>query len=132
MRAWLTDTLTSDATLMTMLSGSVHQRGSTQNVRPERLYAVYTFGERSVEIKDDQTIKALRQPIQIWVHDDPGDYSAIEDALDRIRTLLTAKLGTRTDQLIRAVWLADSTDLFDPDTGDIVKYGQYDVFQTGG
>lgn len=62
-------------------------------------------------------------PIQIWVHDTPGDYERIDMVIRRIRAiyaLLPNKVG-----FFESRYFSTSVDLQDPELGTIVKVATF-------
>jgi hypothetical protein len=69
--------------------------------------------------------------LQVWVHDEPGDYERIETILRRVRTLLTsvsaANAGTNEDWVTEIKWERFSEDLSDEDARTITRNGDFTI-----
>jgi hypothetical protein len=70
-----------------------------------------------------------QQLLQVWVHDNPGDYTRIDQSLNRLRALLTSveamNVGGPTEWLHTIVWEGDSDDLSDDMLRTITRHSQY-------
>lgn len=63
-------------------------------------------------------------PLEVWVHDNRGDYSLIEATLQEVKRVLsgaTQYAGTNGVRLVQADFTGQSGDLDDPDRGTNVK-----------
>lgn len=69
--------------------------------------------------------------LQVWVHDQPGDYERIETILRRVRTLLTsvsAQNAGASDAWVSEIkWERFSEDLSDEDAGTIARNGDFTI-----
>lgn len=124
MRDWLHGLLSGDVTLSALLPGGVGAFQATQDIPEDKPFLRHRLGVSASLVKDDNVTKLVSTPAQIWVHDRPGDYMAIDAALQRCRTLVEGALGTVTNKLYRAEWLEVSEDLNDPQMGTILKYAR--------
>jgi hypothetical protein len=95
----------------------------TPNVRP---FMVFRWGATSPGM--DIVRKRI---LQIWVHDEPSDYSTIDTALNRVRDILTSLFGVNVDTTSKWVlqidWELDSDDLSDDIQRTVTRYSQFSV-----
>lgn len=72
-----------------------------------------------------------RRILQIWVHNEPTDYTVIDQALERVRTVLTSMFGVNVQTTAKWVaqidWMLDSDDLTDDIQNTVTRYSQYTV-----
>lgn len=72
------------------------------------------------------------QTLQVWVHDDGGDFARIDAIIDRIRTVLSGLVGVpgaSGERLIQADWAGDSGDLRDDGYGTITRHSDWIIAQ---
>lgn len=85
--------------------------------------------------KDQGVGTVHRRDLQVWAHDEPGDYSVIDDLLNRVRIVLTAVEAYQVTDgkwISCITWQGDSEDLYDDGPGTIVRNGSYIVTGSGG
>ena len=64
-----------------------------------------------------------REYSQIWVHDNPGDYLRIDDALNKIRRAVEAWPSSKANaDFLEARWIETGVDLKDDVMGTITRY----------
>jgi len=72
-----------------------------------------------------------RRTLQVWVHDEPSDYTNIDLALDRVRDVLTSLFGVNvsatTKWIAQIDWELDSDDLSDDIQNTVTRYSQFTV-----
>lgn len=70
-----------------------------------------------------------RRVLQVWIHDEKGDYTRIDAALERVRTVLTnvagANAGAANKWVTQINWNGDSDDLTDDEAGTFTRWGMY-------
>lgn len=69
-------------------------------------------------------------PVQLWVHDDPGDYSRIDGIIRRSKDVmgsLVGRLGNEGASIIQADWNSDSQDFRDDGYRTITRFSTYTV-----
>jgi hypothetical protein len=73
------------------------------------------------------------QTLQVWAHDDLGDFDRIDKILTRVRTVLSglvAVQGTTPGQtLIQADWVGDSQDFRDDGYRTITRHSDWRIAQ---
>jgi hypothetical protein len=67
--------------------------------------------------------------VQVWVHDNPGDYARIDESLNRLRAILTSvegvNVGSPNEWIHAIVWEGDSDDLSDDMLRTITRNAQF-------
>jgi hypothetical protein len=69
--------------------------------------------------------------LQVWAHDEPGDYERVESILRRVRTLLTSvsaeNAGANDEWVSEIKWERFSEDLSDEDAGTVTRNGDFTI-----
>lgn len=98
----------------------------TPQIRP---LCILRWGETSEPIVSDFPVH--QRVLTVWVHEDRnvGDYGRIDQALNRLRTLLTSvhgvDIGGGEGWLSAINWEGNSSDLRDDDAGTITRNAQF-------
>lgn len=74
-----------------------------------------------------------RRRLEVWVHDEEGDYTQIDDIIRELKRLLDGAehVFYEDTELIRSEWVSDSTDLYDDKYRTNTKSTGFDVIGTG-
>lgn len=74
-----------------------------------------------------------RRNLTIWVHDQPGDYTRIDQIVMRLRTLLPALVGESNGlgYLMAVEWSGDSEDLADDGHRTITRNTSFSLVGSG-
>lgn len=77
--------------------------------------------------------RVTRRNLVIWVHDEPGDYSRIDQTIIRLRALLPTLEGQSNGSgfLMSAEWSGDSEDLADDGHKTITRNISFSLVGTG-
>src|SRR5688572_886235 len=121
MRTWLFGRLESSSALDAYVEDRIWQATALEHVPELRPFIIYRFGMRTSSLRGDDDVTIYSQPIQIFAHDNPGDYVQIEEILAVVKTLLVPS------QSPTVTWLNDSEDFRDDDFGTIVKWSSYQL-----
>jgi len=109
--------LREDADLADLVGTRIIQRSSTIEQPPTQVpYIVYNLGNRYN--KGPSRLKASVQGIQVWVHDEPGDYFRIDQILQRVKVVLEELPEGTPDGFLGIRHLETSQDLWD----DLLKH----------
>lgn len=126
MRAWLHATLVNAPTVTSLLeagaAGVLQVRSVTETPR-QKPFVAHRVGSPTPLVKDDNLTLAMETPVQVWVHDRPGDYLLIDSILAEIRGVL--EVAPAAGSFIQAGWIEDSEDLADPEMGTILRWSRY-------
>ena len=116
MRAWLFDLLSNSPSLQGFIPSNptaqlkVFPRESMATSTYPKPFLVYGLGTVSNEdLAEDDDHEAYRQFFQIWVHDEGGDYTRIDDIIHEIRLLLT-NASSPANRVINVRWLETSQE----------------------
>jgi len=125
MRTWLYQTLINAPTLQavleaTDLSERVFQGESLDTNQIIKPFLVYTIGNSTSEHLSDYHT-ANRQFFTIFVHDQPADYTKIDDVVKVVKTLLVGA-GDKASHMMIIRHLETSRDLDDQTMNTILRY----------
>jgi hypothetical protein len=100
----------------------------TPQVRP---MMIFRWGAASVGL-DIVNIRSF----QVWVHDERSDYTLIDQALERVRTVLTSVVGESIGDVgkwvVQIEWTGDSEDLDDDVQQTVTRYSQFNLVGSAG
>jgi hypothetical protein len=116
--------LRGDETIAEIVEDRIWQRGSTpEGVPPsETPYNVYNFNE-SFGVAPS-ALRAQRQMLQVWVHDEPGDYHVIDQILARVKVALEAVAAGNPHGFLEIRHIQNGPDLWDDLVKHIVRYSR--------
>lgn len=120
-----------------LISGDTVMRNLAFNENKIHLnHTVDTPQDRPMIVLRWQAVSAGIGPVnqrvlQVWVHDVPGNYQRINEALKRLRTILTrvqgVNVGDATDWITSIRWEGDSDDLRDDEAGTFTRNAQFRI-----
>lgn len=124
-RTWLHGRVVGRAALTALLgegADSVLQYKSYGEPPQHKPYVVLKLGETERAFSGDGEVLAARTFAQIWVHDDPGSYLAIDAVILEARAALEGDVSD--SEVIRAEWLETSGDMEDPSLGTVMRWAR--------
>lgn len=140
MRTWLYDLLTTDPALQDKLGGveeikhRVIPRQSETNVSIPRPYLVYGLGNSTNEGLEDSTAddaRAERQFFQIWIHDEGGTYSDIDDIIPLVKRRLVGA-SHPPSQVASIIYLETSAEFSNDTYNTIFRYIRFQAILAQG
>jgi hypothetical protein len=116
--------LRADPEITSLVGDRIWQRGSTPDGIPpgETPYIVYHMGERFGA--GPSALRASRQTVQVWVHDEPGDYYVIDQILARVKFVLEAVEAGNPHGFLEIRFLQTGPDLWDDLVKQIVRFSR--------
>jgi hypothetical protein len=121
--------LKGDGELNELIQGRIYQRSATVEQPPGQVpYVVYFLGQ--IFNKGPSALRATTQGIQVWVHDEPGDYFTIDQILSRVKDVLEAVPEGNPVGFLGIRHAETSQDLWDDLLKHIVRFGRYDATLT--
>lgn len=123
MRQLVFDLLSGDVQLNDAVNGDIYQVNAYENV-PPRPYIIFRL---STETPRQSFARSIN--LQVWIHDDEGDYSRIDDLLEQVKDILLAEEGT--GDLFAFEWIDSSEDLWDDVSNTIFRYGRFEIVRKG-
>lgn len=130
MRTWLYETLTSDPDLQSDLGGAegiverVMPRRSQETINIPKPFVIYGLGNSTSEQLEDSTANdahAERQFFQIWIHDEGGSYTLIDDLVKKVRKRLTGASHPPSN-VVTVRYLETSSEFGNETYGTIFRY----------
>ena len=119
-----------DSELETFIGNRIYQRGSLidgippdDNTLP---YLVYHFSNEGG--KGPSAIRATTRTVQVWAHDEVGDYFRIDAILDRVKIVLEAEEHRQHFMELR--FAEKSPDLWDDLLKHLVRYSRFQAVLT--
>lgn len=125
-REFIYGTMANSPVINTLVGERIFQQGSLLTAQIEKPYLVYTVGNNTDEgMSDPDSFQPARQFFQVYVHDEVGDYSRIDNIVMNLKlAFLTATL---TDDVCGVQYLEASRDLDDPTTESIMRYVRFQL-----
>jgi hypothetical protein len=110
MRKTLFNYLVSDEDSVAMVPADRWVARGSVDERPSLPFVVYAFG-----LTDPALGPVRSQTVELWVHDEPGDYTRIDDILDAIEKNAENLLQYESDgwRIMSVEWNGRSGDLGD-------------------
>lgn len=119
-RTWMYVALTQYNGLDALLGDRVYSDVPEHPLKP---FAVIRIGNEVPELH--QREGASSTFAAVWVHDEPGSYTRIDDVLALIREAVLAKSDQSGVDIFQAIWTGDSQDLADDFRKTFVKTTSY-------
>lgn len=121
------NTLTADSVLNGLGIDETNTFNSNDEDTPQlRPLMVLRWGASSVGL-DVMNLRSLT----VWIHDKPSDYAVIDQALERVRAVLTNMYGVNagaSDRWVAQIeWTGDSDDLTDDVQHTVCRNSQYNL-----
>lgn len=125
-RTFVYSMLTTHAPLTALVGNRVYQQNSLLSAQTTKPYLVYTFGNNTDEgMGDPDSFRPGRQFGQVYIHDEPGDYSRIDDI---VVALKNAFLATPPSGNVCGIqYLETSRDLDDSTLESIMRYVRFQL-----
>ena len=127
-RQWLYDTLLNDPNLSAVVGDRIFQGESMTSAQITKPYLVYRLGNDTDENfggegrTDPQPHRTF---FQVYIHDEPGDYDVIDNAVRLIKNAFRAVGGSPEDGIMAVRYLETSRDMDDADLATILRYCRF-------
>lgn len=127
-REWLIAQLQASPGLVATVGDRIYE-GKSQgaNRTPKSPYIVYTMGNETSEALSEDEPNPQRRYCQVWVHDQPLDYTQIDQLVTLVIEAVTGGAPDAEYGLIRGTYLETSRDLDDEATGTGFKYVRFQL-----
>lgn len=129
LRSWLVGLLEGDPSITDLVGDRIYQASALRTAQMVKPYIVYHLGNDTSEGLSELHL-AHRQFLQIWVHDEPGDYDLIDEVGDELKELFTGA-GSKVDHVITTRFLERSADFNDQVLGTIFRYLRFQIILGG-
>lgn len=127
LRKWIYDSLSDSPELTSIVSDRIYQATSLLEVPSVKPFIEYRLGTNFNVLSGDDNPTAISQPLQIFVHDNPGDFARIDSIHKLLKTIL---INSSQGDLIRCTWLEDGEDLRDDEMFTIFRYSRYQLIHS--
>ena len=126
LRARVYGLLRHDSVLQTYWADRIYQRSAMEYEVPpsQRPFGVYHLDQEG-PVSVPSALRARVCSVQVWVHDEPGDYHRIDQALDRVRHVLEG--ADPTGPFLEMRMTIRSPDMFDDLLKTIMRYSRFDA-----
>ena len=123
-RMWLRTTLQNFNDLTALIpAGSIYASGQLVGSPKLKPFIVMHTGSTDVVFNDGGAPDVVSNNAVIWVHDEPGSYDLIDEALTQVRRALIGQVAAPSG--IACQWVGDSGELSNPDYGTLTRNGNY-------
>lgn len=139
MRAWLYDTLIHDIDLqnhlgydLAQMTSQVMPRESASVIPSVKPFLIYGLGnETSEDLAEDNDHDASRQFFQIWIHDEGGSFTKIDETIPLIKKLLIGK-SDPVSNVSTVRWLENSQEFSNETYNTIFRYSRFQAIISKG
>ena len=117
--------LKEDPVIQSFVSDRIFQRGSTlDGIPPTKVtpYIVYNLAQGFP--KGPSSLRARMQNLQVWVHDEPGDYYKIDQILARVKLVLEGVNAGEQVGFLEIRHIETSQDLWDNLLKHLIRYSR--------
>jgi len=125
MRIWLHQTLANYAPLVTLVGDRIYQGESMTSTPKTKPFLVHRLGNASPEIwtgDPTEDIRPNQRYFSLYVHDNKGDYTRIDEILDLLRRWLPMEAPVASEHILEVRYLETSRDLDDAAFDTIQRY----------
>jgi len=137
-RVWLYDTLHNAPALqgyynnLPLVNLDVFPRESLHDTVQRKPFIVYGLGnDTNEQLSEDKNHKAHRQFFQVWIHDDGGDYTRIDDLVEIVVNLLQGQAAPSYD-ITNVHWLETSQEFSDQTFNTLFRYIRFQAIISKG
>lgn len=140
MRAFLYDTLTQSTELQTELGAAdaaamanrVTPRQAQETINLPKPFLVYGLGnDTNEDLAEDDDHEAHRQFFQIWIHDEGGDYTKIDDIVDIVKKLFHGA-SHAASKISQIRWLETSQEFANETYNTLFRYIRFQAIISKG
>lgn len=126
LRQWIFSTLTGHTDLTDIVGDRIWLATSLTDIPQTKPFLIYRLGIALGPLRGDGRTKALDRPLQLFAHDDVGDYQRLDDMLKMCRELLDGG-SSKQHGVTACEWFEDSEDLRDDEFHTNVRYSRYQI-----
>lgn len=126
LREWVVSRLTEYAPLTAIMGDRLTLGSSLTEIPQVKPFAIYRVGLSVADLRGDGQTRVKTTPVQIFFHDEPGDYGKIDNMLRLARVILEGG-NSREHGIIDCGWVEDSEDLRDDEFHTNLRWARYQV-----
>ena len=125
-RQFVYNVMTGYAPLTALVGTRVMQQGSLLSAQTVKPYLVYRMGNNTDEgMADPDSKRPGRQFFQVYIHDEVGDYTRIDDIVKHLKDAFLA--AQPSGDVCGIQYLETSGDLDDPTLESIMRYARFQL-----
>lgn len=131
-RAAVYSALSADSTLRTLGLPALNvYSGGSIDTPPDEPFLTLRWGSTFKGVH--QEAPSTEQILDIWVNDQPADYSRIDSMIQRIKRIMASLAGSKTEVgwITCVEWTGDGVDDVDDAYGTIVRTTSYRLIASG-
>jgi hypothetical protein len=130
MRALIYGALVNDSVLNGLGINSENSFAIDVDTPQTRPFLQIRWGLNEIGLKNTAV---SRRTLTVWVHDEPGDYTRIDEILYRVKSLLPTLDGQSNGlgHVVSIEWTGDSEDLADDGHGTITRNTGFSLVGSG-
>lgn len=140
MRAWLYDRLTTHQPLWeamgatsTTVKKQVVPRESQSNINLPKPFLVFGLGNETNEaLSDENDHRASRQFFQVWVHDEGGSFSRIDNNIIPVVKDLLIGASDKASMVTTILWLETSGEFSNETYNTLFRYIRFQAIISKG
>lgn len=122
-RKWLYETVKAIPGVNDLAPGGVHAAGSLKGTPDEKPFIVLRMGVQQSALNDSDAPLVTNQEAIVYVHDQAGTYTRIDNILSIVRTTLVGQVSEET--AVACTWQGDSGELSDEFYRTITRNGSF-------
>lgn len=113
------------APITSLVPGGIHQRHTMTELPQIPSARFMVFGLR--RSAPSRAKPGAKTGVTVWVYDEGGDYTKIDETLAEVKNQLESAVGTPTNKLILFQWAEDNQDDYDPGFQRIFKSASFTI-----
>lgn len=123
-RTWIYERLAASAPLLAVVPVErIFSSGSLEGQVAEKPFVMIRTGPESADLEEDGQPIATSTQATVWVHDNPGSYVRIDNALLIVRSSLIAPITA--GQGVACLWQGNSGEFSDNTLGTITSNASF-------
>lgn len=128
MRTWLYETLSNDPGLIHLFGDRFFQGESMLTSVVVKPFLVYTIGNATDVLLSEEMDTPERQFFQVYIHDEGGDYTRIDNGVRLVKNLLRHQQNADAG-VMDIIYLETSRDLDDQTMQTIMRYIRFQAIK---
>lgn len=125
-RTWTYQRMATDATLVALVPGGIHQTSAVEHTPVLKPYLIYRQTSDVPTMRGDGIEQHRTLGYMIFAHDVPGDYLLIDAIIERLKDLFMDVVD-QANRVVKSLWIETSDDVRDDDMGTIMKFARIQV-----
>lgn len=126
-REYIQTGLVSNAALLPLHNERVYQGRSLRTNDLPKPFLVHTMGNDTDENLAEVDVTPHRQFFTVWIYDNIGDYSRIDNMVTLVKKALSALCNSKSSGIITIRFLETSQDMLDQTYNAIFRYVRFQL-----